>query len=41
MCAVVAVDATLITLVTMLVLGTILREITIETFDYLRVWWAW
>ena len=39
-CAVVAVGATLITLVTMLVLGNILREIAIETFDTLRVWWA-
>ena len=39
-CAVVAVGATLITLVTVLVLGNILREIAIETFDTLRVWWA-
>ena len=39
-CAVVAVGATLITLVTMLVLGNILREMAIETFDTLRVWWA-
>ena len=35
-CAVVAVGATLTTLV----LGNILREIAIETFDTLRVWWA-
>ena len=39
-CAVVAVGSTLITLVTMLVLGTIIREITIETFETFRVWWA-
>ena len=39
-CAVVAVGATLLTLVTVLVLGNILREIAIETFDTLRVWWA-
>ena len=39
-CAVVAVGATLTTLVTMLVLGNILREIAIETFETLRVWWA-
>ena len=39
-CAVVAVGATLTTLVTMLVLGNILREMAIETFDTLRVWWA-
>ena len=39
-CAVVAVGATLITLVTMLVLGTILRKIAIEMLDNLRVWWA-
>ena len=32
--------ATLLTLVTMPVLGTILREIAIETFETLRVWWA-
>ena len=30
----------LTTLVTMLVLGNILREIAIETFETLRVWWA-
>ena len=35
-CAVVAVGATLLTLV----LGNILREIAIETIDNLRVWWA-
>ena len=35
-CAVVAVGATLLTLV----LGNILREIAIETFETLRVWWA-
>ena len=35
-----AVVATLTTLVTMLVLGNILREIAIETFETLRVWWA-
>ena len=35
-CAVVAVGATLTTLV----LGNILREIAIETFETLRVWWA-
>ena len=34
MCAVVAVGATI------LVLGNILREIAIETFETLRVWWA-
>ena len=34
-CAVVAVGATILTLV----LGNILREITIETIDNLRVWW--
>ena len=39
-CAVVAVGATLITLVTVLVLGTILREMAIEMFDTLRSWWA-
>ena len=39
-CAVVAIGATLITLVTVLVLGTILREMAIEMFDTLRVWWA-
>ena len=39
-CAVVAVGATILTLVTMLVLGNILREIAIETFETLRVWWA-
>ena len=39
-CAVVAVGATILTLVTVLVLGNILREIAIETFDTLRVWWA-
>ena len=39
-CAVVAVGATLTTLVTMLVLGNILREIAIEMFETLRVWWA-
>ena len=39
-CAVVAVGATLITLVTMLVLGTIIREMAIEMFDTLRDWWA-
>ena len=39
-CAVVAVGATLITLVTTLVLGTIIREIAIEAFDTLRIWWA-
>ena len=39
-CAVVAIGATLTTLVTMLVLGNILREIAIETFDSIRVWWA-
>ena len=39
-CAVVAVGATLLTLVTTLVLGTILREMAIETLDNLRVWWA-
>ena len=36
-CAVVAVGATLLTLVTTLVLGNILREIAIETFETLRV----
>ena len=40
MCAVVAVGATLITLVTMLVLGTIIREMAIEMFDTIRGWWA-
>ena len=40
MCAVVAVGATILTLVTVLVLGNILREIAIETFDTLRGWWA-
>ena len=39
-CAVVAVGATLLTLVTTLVLGNILREIAIEAFDTLRIWWA-
>ena len=39
-CAVVAVGATILTLVTTLVLGNILREIAIETFETLRVWWA-
>ena len=39
-CAVVAVGATLTTLVTMLVLGTIIREMAIEMFDTLRGWWA-
>ena len=39
-CAVVAVGATLLTLVTMLVLGTIIREMAIEMFDTLRGWWA-
>ena len=39
-CTVVAVGATLITLVTTLVLGTIIREMAIEMFDTLRVWWA-
>ena len=37
-CAVVAVGATLLTLVTMLVLGTIIREMAIEMFETLRVW---
>ena len=40
MCAVVAVGATLLTLVTTLVLGNILREMAIEMFDTLRGWWA-
>ena len=40
MCAVVAVGATLTTLVTMLVLGNILREIAIETLETIRAWWA-
>ena len=40
MCAVVAVGSTILTLVIMLVLGNILREIAIETFETLRVWWA-
>ena len=35
-CAVVAVGATILTLVTTLVLGNILREIAIETFETLR-----
>ena len=39
-CAVVAVGATLLTLVTMLVLGNIIREMAVEMFDTLRVWWA-
>ena len=39
-CAVVAVGATILTLVTTLVLGNILREMAIETFETLRVWWA-
>ena len=39
-CAVVAVGATLITLVTMLVLGTIIQEMALEMFDTLRGWWA-
>ena len=39
-CAVVAVGATLLTLVTMLVLGTIIREMVIDTIDNLRGWWA-
>ena len=39
-CAVVAVGATLLTLVTMLVLGTIIREMAIEMFETLRDWWA-
>ena len=39
-CGVVAVGATLLTLVTMLVLGAIIREMAIETLDNLRVWWA-
>ena len=39
-CAVVAVGATLITLVTMLVLGTIIREMAIEIFNTLRGWLA-
>ena len=33
MCAVVAVGATLLTLVTMLVLGNIIREMAVEMFD--------
>ena len=37
-CAVVAVGATLLTLGTTLVLGNILREIAVETFDALRGW---
>ena len=40
MCVVVAVGATLLTLVTMLVLGTLLREMAIEMFNTLRDWWA-
>ena len=39
-CAVVAVGATLLTLVTMLVLGTIIREMAIEMFETLRDWWV-
>ena len=39
-CAVVAVGATLLTLVTVLVLGTIIREMALEMFDTLRGWWA-
>ena len=39
-CAVVAVGATLTTLVTILVLGTIIREMAIEMFDTLRGWWT-
>ena len=39
-CAVVAVGATLLTLVTMLVLGTIIREMVINTIDNLRGWWG-
>ena len=39
-CAVVAVGATILTLVTVLVLGTIIREMAIEMFDTLRIWWA-
>ena len=39
-CVVVAVGATLLTLVTMLVLGTLLREMAIEMFNTLRDWWA-
>ena len=39
-CAVVAVGTTLLTLVTMLVLGTIIREMAIEMFETLRDWWA-
>ena len=39
-CGVVAVGATLLTLVTMLVLGTIIREMAIEMFETLRDWWA-
>ena len=39
-CAVVAVGATLLTLVTTLILGNILREIAIETIETIRVWWA-
>ena len=39
-CAVVAVGATLLTLVIMLVLGTIIREIAIETLETFRGWWA-
>ena len=39
-CAVVAVGATILTTVTILVLGNILREIAVETFDAIRVWWA-
>ena len=39
-CAVVAVGATLLTFVTTLILGNILREMAIEMFDTLRGWWA-
>ena len=39
-CAVVAVGSTLLTLVTVLVLGTIIREMVIDTIDNLRGWWA-
>ena len=40
MCAVVAVGATLLTTVTILVLGNILREMVIATLDAIRGWWA-
>ena len=39
-CAVVAVGSTVLTLVTLLVLGTILREIAIETLETFSGWWA-